>query len=138
MYKPELVQKPNYYWIDNPDKLHDKIKDFYIYNNLIVDEFNLTGIRYDMDQEKDWYNDLIIGWTFNKIVPVIGTTDPGRVYASTPLKGTRGVAHIQDGFYVKAYKLGYHNYSKPKFKHQAFVQVGNVKYWIDTNKNMTQ
>lgn len=122
-----------YDYIDNAAKTHQALIDYYNEQKWPIDAFNLTGIRFTEDQGRDWYNDPLIAWTWDKIIPVIGTTDPGRYYAKNNLPGTKGVAHIESGLHRSCYALGFHNYSKPQFKHEAFVQVGPMRYFVDVN-----
>ena len=70
MYK-HADEFSSFYFIENPTITHNLLKDHYIGKNWIVDEFNLTGIRWDKDQDRDWYNDCLVGWGLRLFIIVL-------------------------------------------------------------------
>lgn len=116
------------------EDLLSALKWWYIKNNWTPSEFNLTGIRWEQDMNKDVYNDILVAWTDKEIIPVVGTTDPG-VYYTKNRMNPKGCAHVKEGFYPKLWRLWYHNNSKPKYRHRAWVQEGNISIWQDNDED---
>jgi len=100
-------------------------------------EVNLFGLRNEIDQQSDLFNDFI-GICSGDIIRVYaGTTDPGAWWTRNPITaaGTTGAAHLCEGFHKNAWRVGTHATGTP-FAHEALVQTGNkVKIWRDVNKD---
>jgi hypothetical protein len=106
------------------------------YNNKPLPEWddyvNIIGIRNDLDQDLDVFNDVILLQMGEDIYSFKGTTDPGKYWTGNATKewGVAGVAHLLEGWYPKTYCLGNHMGEK------ALVQYGApVTVWRDVDKD---
>lgn len=109
------------------------LKDSCLEQNYLIDEVNLFGIRFENDQNKDIWNDILGIWTKHNVYCWPGTTDPGK-HATEEQKG--GAAHLCLGYHKDIWMKGIHAESNPNFAHLALRQLGNaVKIWRDVNRN---
>jgi hypothetical protein len=88
------------------------------------------------DNRPNRFNDLRVVMTVQDGKPVIlgkweGTTEPGKVFTDTPLNAM-GAARIAFGQY-KAWSVGMHGSGTGR--HEALVQVGEIKVHRDLNKD---
>ncbi len=113
--------------------------------NIFVDcggewaEVNLFGLRNEIDQKSDLFNDYI-GICSGDIIRIYeGTTDPGAWWTLHPVtvEGVTGAAHLCEGFHKNSWRVGIHAQGTP-FAHEALVQTGNkVRIWRDTNNDFS-
>jgi len=122
--------------IEKHPELEAILKSKYSSLNIPLDEINIFGIRYDMNQEDDVWNDKLGIMTANNIYLWIGTTDPGKKATKTSEKGA---AHLCLGYHKNIWQVGIHGTHNPNFAHNALVQTGNkVKIWRDKNKDFKE
>lgn len=116
-------------------KEHDKVRKILSNYDLDLKKWNvlaLRGVSYTdgkiilNDNKPDYYNDLLCICREDQIKFIVGTVDPGAKYTKDPLN-PEGAFHLLDGLYW--FEPGLH------FGKKAFVQLGNVEGWRDTNKN---
>jgi hypothetical protein len=89
--------------------------------------------------EADLYNDRRIVFEFVDGEPkIIGnwlaTTEPGTYYTKYPLN-PQGAARISFGQYKNAYIFGTHVGPSGRSAHEGLIQVGNVTFTRDVNKD---
>lgn len=103
-------------------------------------ETNIFGVRNELNQESDLFNDSI-GICQGEIIKVYsGTTDPGAWWTLHPVtaEGYTGAAHLCEGFHKSSWKVGIHARGTA-FAHEALIQTGNkVKIWRDLKKDYTK
>lgn len=104
-------------------------------------DFLLAAVRVKLSNSGDRFEDILIycrkilggaeAWAYK------GTTKPGVKGTQNPVeyKGVTGAAWVKEGFYREVYALGIHAPSNPAFAHEAFRQVGKLKFSRDTNKD---
>jgi hypothetical protein len=110
-----------------------KFQNYYNQNNIEIEEINIFGVRYEVNQHLDLWNDLLGIWTVHNVYCWTGTTDPGKHATETSKKGA---AHLCSGYHKNIWMVGIHAQNNPKFAHQALRQLGNkVKIWRDINHN---
>lgn len=94
---------------------------------------NIFGIRCQQDIHSNAFNDLLgVLYRHNncwQLIKADGTTDPGITSRRNPIN-EKGNAILQPGYYVKAFKLGYH-----KGQYRALVQNVNFRVWRDNDKD---
>ena len=97
-------------------------------------DLNIFGIRSNnLNQSQDAFDDLV--GVFYKtesdyfLKTWVATTDPGKYFLQNPMN-VNGTFILIPGQYLGAYKLGIHH------THEALVQVGNLKGYRDTNKDV--
>jgi hypothetical protein len=114
-------------------ELLNQFRTYYIKNNYLIEEANIFGIRYAVNQHLDLWNDLLGIWTANNCYVWSGTTDPSKYFTENK---EGGAAHLFFGFHKNIWQAGIHAQSIPSFAHPALVQTGNaVKIWRDVNKD---
>ena len=120
--------------IEKPD-LFVKLQNSYLLQNILIEEFNLFGIRNSNNMSEDIWNDILGLFTkLGKVYTWLGTTDPG-VKATMQGKAD-GAAHLCIGFHKDIWQIGIHGKHNPNYAHTALIQTGNkVKIWRDKNKN---
>ena len=104
-------------------------------NIVYVEGANRNGTL--NDDRPNVFNDRRIVLAVEDGVPVEkgnwqATTEPGRSFTIHPMNAL-GAARIAFGQY-KSWRVGIHNASKPS-RHEALVQVGNIRVHRDLNKD---
>jgi len=114
-------------------ELLNKFRNYYNKYDIQIEEANLFGIRFEEDQKKDIWNDILGIWTQHNVYCWTGTTDPGKHATET---SSIGVAHLCYGYHKDIWQKGIHGSNNPNFAHPALIQTGNkICIWRDENKN---
>lgn len=120
----------------NRPELIPSLTALYDFFKAPVAAFNVTGIRLDDNAMNDEFDDYLVFWTpdGNAIVSV-ATTIPGKWGTENPVayKGVRGAGRLARGYYPNSHILGIHARSHPNFAHEAFLQVGRLRFLRDVN-----
>jgi hypothetical protein len=120
---------------------YEYLQSLYKQYGATWNEVNIFGIRNEVDQDKDIFNDYIGLAINNEIYLYKGTCDPGKYWTEQGGANTdkSGVAHLCLGFHSGIWQVGIHLPNNPNVAHEALIQTGNtVKIWRDKNKNYTQ
>lgn len=130
--------------MNNPtiERIHEVMREQGMSVFEVPFSVTLGGIR-TLDNKANTFNDFLFGSYFDetgKIQSVIvsGTTDAGKTYRIKPMN-PKGTAIIQHGVQHR----GVYQYQNPKVNNkqhghhgqEAFVQIKDMKYWRDNNKN---
>lgn len=98
--------------------------------------FILFGIRVPIDpkvQQVDRWVDLLGYWTPTEFRYFSGTTRAGLDGLLKPIN-KEGTAIVVPGYYKGVYQRGLHGISRGA-GHQAFRQVGKLRFWRDANRD---
>lgn len=115
---------------------YNALRTLYLKYGAPWEDVNIFGIRDEMGQEKDLFNDFIgVAYDAGKVKFYVGTCDPGaywtKVGGYNPDK--KGAAHICLGYHRDTYQVGYHR------TQEALVQTGApIRIWRDKNRNYIQ
>lgn len=107
-------------------------------NIVYVEGINQNGTL--NDDRPNAFNDRRVVIAIEGGVPVEkcnfeATTEPGRHFTATPMNPS-GAARIAFGQY-KSWRVGVHNAAKAS-RHEALVQVGNIRVHRDLNKDFVR
>lgn len=125
--------------IIQPASILAQLPALYSSKKIMPREVNLFGMRDQLHQEDDVFNDRFGLWIpgRNTVLITRCTTDPG--YKATKEK-EGGAAHLADGFHPMIWAMDMHADSLPDFRHMAFCSRQNMgclptKIWRDRNRD---